>query len=59
MNIRINFLSSTHLFLGIKFTTTKLVEDLKTFDKNKEYPKVYHLEIGLLFVDITIEKRGS
>jgi hypothetical protein len=58
MDIRIELLSATHMFLGIRFSINKLVNSLKGYDKDKEYPNVYLLEIGLLFIDITIEKKG-
>ena len=58
MDIRIELLSPTHMFLGIRFSVNKLVESLKGYDKDKEYPNVYLLEIGLLFIDIVIQKKG-
>ena len=58
MDIRIELLSPTHMFLGIRFSVNKLVESLKGYDKDKEYPSVYLLEIGLLFIDIVIQKKG-
>jgi hypothetical protein len=58
MDIRIELLSPTHMFLGIRFSINKLVNNIKGYDKDKEYPNVYLLEIGLLFIDITIQKKG-
>lgn len=58
MDIRIELLSPTHMFLGIRFSVNKLVESLKGYDRDKEYPNVYLLEIGLLFIDIVIQKKG-
>jgi hypothetical protein len=58
MNIKIEVLSPTHMFLGIRFSINKLIDSLKGYDKDKEYPNVYLLEIGLLFIDIIIEKKG-
>jgi hypothetical protein len=58
MDIRIELLSPTHMFLGIRFSINKLVNNLKGYDKDKEYPNVYLLEIGLLFIDIIIQKKG-
>ncbi len=58
MDIRIELLSPTHMFLGIRFSVNKLIESLKGYDKDKEYPNVYLLEIGLLFIDIVIQKKG-
>jgi|APGre2960657404_1045060.scaffolds.fasta_scaffold789209_1 hypothetical protein len=58
MDIRIELLSPTHMFLGIRFSINKLVDSLKGYDKDKEYPNVYLFEIGLLFIDIVIQKKG-
>jgi hypothetical protein len=58
MDIRIELLSPTHMFLGIRFSINKLVNNLKGYNKDKEYPNVYLLEIGLLFIDIIIQKKG-
>lgn len=58
MDIRITLLSKSHLFLGIRFSINKLVERFNDYNKDKEYPRVYLLEIGLLFIDITIQKKG-
>jgi hypothetical protein len=57
MNIRIGLFNPTAVFLGLRFSKTKLVTSLHTYDKDKEYPYLYLVEIGLLFIDITIEKR--
>lgn len=58
MDIRIELLSPTHMFLGIRFSINKLVTSLEEYDKDKEYPNVYLLELGLLFIDIVIQKKG-
>ena len=58
MDIRIELLPKTYMFVGLRFSINKLVDKLQTFDKDKEYPKIYLLEIGLLFINITIQKKG-
>ena len=59
MNIRIEFLNPNSLFVGFRFTHTKLVENINTYNPEKEYPRVYVFDIGFLFFDITITKKGS
>lgn len=46
------------MFLGVRFSINKLVDSLNYYNKDKEYPRVYLIEIGLLFIDIIIQKKG-
>jgi len=59
MKIQLKILSSSEIFLGLKFSITKMVEDITTYTKDKKYPKMYILEIGLIFISIEIYKKGS
>jgi hypothetical protein len=58
MNIKVKLFSTSSLFLGFKFLITKYVEDMRTYDPEKEYPDMYVFELGLLFIEICIEKKG-
>lgn len=59
MHIKIKLLSADEIFIGLRFSITKLVTDLKTYSPNKEYPKAYALDIGLLFGSIELTYKGS
>jgi hypothetical protein len=58
MDVRITLLSKTRMFFGIRFSINKLIDNLNYYNKDKEYPRVYLIEIGLIFIDITIQKKG-
>jgi len=58
MHIKISFLSATEIFLGLRFSITNVVSDVKKYDSSIEYPKAYTLEIGLLFLNIDLVKKG-
>ena len=58
MNIKLRLFSSTSMLLGFRFQITKYVEDMRTYNEEKEYPNMYVFEAGLLFIEICIEKKG-
>ena len=58
MHIKISFLSATEIFLGLRFSITNIVSDVKKYDIKLEYPKAYTLEIGLIFINIDLMKKG-
>lgn len=59
MHIKIRILSADEIFIGLRFSITKLVRDLKTYSSDKQYPKAYALDIGLLFGSIELTYKGS
>lgn len=59
MHVQIKLLSATEIFLGLRFSITKLVDDISVYNPDKKYPNAYTLEIGLIFINIDIMKKGS
>lgn len=59
MHIKIKLLSSDEIFIGLRFSITKLVKDLSTYSPDKEYPKAYGLDIGFLFGSIELTYKGG
>lgn len=58
MIFKISILSPSEIFVGLRFSISKLVSDVQSYDPSIEYPKAYSLEIGLLFITIDITKKG-
>lgn len=59
MHTKIKLLSTDEIFLGIRFSITKLVTDLKSYNPDKEYPRAYALDIGFIFGSIEFTIKGS
>lgn len=59
MHIKLKLLSQDDIFIGLRLTVTKIVEDIKTYDTNKIYPKAYVLDFGFIFGNIEITIRSS
>lgn len=59
MYTKLRLLSSDDIFIGLRFSITKLVTDLSTYNPDKTYPKAYALDIGFLFGSIEFTIKGS
>jgi hypothetical protein len=59
MSVKIKLLTQDEIFIGIRFSLSKIVKDITRFDPDKEYPKAYCLDIGFLLGSIEITYKGS
>jgi hypothetical protein len=59
MNIKLKLFPRNEFFFGIRVETTKLITDINSYNKNKDYPHVYIAEIGLIFLVIETMIKGG
>ncbi len=59
MHIKIKLFSKDEMLLGIRIGISKLIRDLSTYSPDKEYPRAYNVEIGLVFLSIELLIKGS
>jgi hypothetical protein len=59
MNIKI--FPKNELFIGLKFTISNIITNrqINTYDNKGEYPKMYSIDIGLLFIVFEINIKGG
>lgn len=47
------------IFFGFRITHNPLIDDVRNYDPNKEYPMHYVVEMGFLFFTITWRQKLS
>jgi hypothetical protein len=59
MHIKIKFFSKDEMLFGVRIGISKLIRDLSSYSPEKEYPRAYNVEIGLVFISLELMIKGS
>jgi len=61
MNIKIKMFPKNQMLVGLGIIISKIVtsKEMKDYDRTKEYPRMYTIEIGLLFAIIEVNIKGG
>jgi len=59
--MKIRLFPQNELFLGLRLGISKIVskDEMKNYDNKKTYPKMYTIELGLIFVVFEILIKGG
>jgi hypothetical protein len=47
------------MLFGVRIGISKLIRDLSSYSPEKEYPRAYNVEIGLVFISLELMIKGS
>lgn len=61
MNIKIKLFPKDQILVGLGLVISKIIssKEMKDYDRKKEYPRMYTIEIGLIFAVIEINIKGG